>query len=83
MSKIIMGKGKKPFESEELAFAHIEEKLNGQGEVVELGDGFAILESLVKKEAPLKYFKCSIAPRTSENEDEVVDLAVNAITEEV
>ena len=76
MSKLILSNGK-PFKSEELAREYVNEKLNGKGDVVELGEEFAILEEVIKKTPPVKYIKCRIAPRLSTNEDAMVDLCNN------
>ena len=75
MSKIILDNGH-PFKDQDKAFEYMDTQLNGKGELVDVGTGFGILETVAKPAEPLDYWKCRISPRTSENEDEVVDLAV-------
>ena len=74
MSKIILDNGQ-PFKSQEMAFEYLDNTLKGKGELVDIGTGFGILEVINVPQKPLKYFKCRISPRTTDNEDEVVDLA--------
>jgi len=79
MSKIILkkaGKGFKPFETEEEAFAYIDEKFEGKGTIIELDGGFGVQEQKNKVSA-MKYFWCEIAPRSSETDQHVVPLGVN------
>lgn len=78
MSKLIMDNGK-PFKTEALAWKYIEDKLEGKGEVLDLGDDYVIQQVVVPKEAPMKYFECQIAARLSENEDVMIDLCCNGL----